>query len=178
MDRPPVHRLGFGTAALAVLLLAACAHRPPRTLTSSFEALDPLAAPAARQPAGGEPVLADTVDVVTSPRIYGNARPTLSAATLAAVGGQRTFIVTVTYDENGTVTDVAPSLRGLVLRPEHADEVLRAIAAAVHRWRIVPARVIHYRVQANGERLYLGADPLGGRMDFKFTFGTDAAGDH
>ena len=97
-------------------------------------------------------------------------KPEYPADALAANAGSRVVTVAVSFDEDGKVTDMSPSLRQLFIPDKYSDEFLAAAKAAVMRWRITPPHNVYYQREPDGQRRYLRTEALATSMDVRFTF--------
>ena len=156
------------------LFLGGCWHaRPAAALKghSSFEILEPTVRP---PPPGSHPHVAQSESDVENISGYfvekDLAKPVYPADALAANAGVRFVTVTVSFDENGKVTDATPSLRGFSIADKYADEFLAAVRAAVLLWEITPPHNVYYRRESDGQRTYLRTEALATSLDIKFTF--------
>ncbi len=163
------HRLRWLAMTVAAFAFCGCQHRPDG-FRSSFEVIDPLSTP--RPPADVRPDMeVTTANVLIPAQIPANSRqPTVPPNLARDLPDIHSVVVTISFDEKGTVTDVSRSLRGLLLDNSHTDAVLSAVRDAVFQWRITPARVIHYQVRSDGDRVYLSSESLAGTVDVKFSF--------
>ena len=138
---------------------------------TSFEVLEPVAGPL---PPGSHPHVAQSESDVENIAGYFTekdlVKPVYPADALAANAGDRFVTVTVSFDENGNVTDAIPSLRGFSVADKYADEFLAATKAAVMLWKITPPHNVYYRRELDGQRTYLRTEALATSMDIKFTF--------
>jgi hypothetical protein len=163
----------FSVLSLA-LSLGGCQHERTATVLqghTAFEILEPAARPL---PPGAHAEIARTESDVEYISGYfaekDLAKPVYPTDALAANTGTRFVTVTVSFDENGKVTDAVPSLRGFSTADKYAEDFLSAVKAAVLLWKITPPHNVHYRRGPDGQRMYVRTEALASSMDIKFTF--------
>ena len=142
-------------------------HNPVEGRTS-FEVLKPKEPPAASSGAKG------TVESAGSylpgyPKAE-LAKPVYPPDALKARAGDCVVYVTVTIDETGHVSEVAPSWRGIGTQNRYSGEFLDAVRAAVGRWEFVPSQIVTYEEGPDGEGHLKSAVAVAETVDLKFTF--------
>lgn len=162
---------------LVACTLGACTTTRPRTGRSAFEMLgappDVLHSPpsaAAAQPT------AERIEYIPAHALQPLLPPAYPPAALAAGAGDYEAYITVTVDEQGTVTDVAPSWQRVRLAHPQAGAFLQAIKDAVARWELSPAHQVYYRPGPEGEDEYVRTEAVPETFEMRFAFEAAGAG--
>lgn len=77
---------------------------------------------------------------------------------------------TISVDETGRVTEIAPSWQHPPAGNPYADAFFEAVRAAVSTWSLAPAYRVHYRINAAGEKEYERTERVADTITLKFTF--------
>ncbi len=138
---------------------------------SSFELLEPIAAPPPKSDAKGEVTPSNIVINPIPPSFIGNPlEPIYPPGALAANAGECVVYVTITIDNKGTVSEVAPSWQRVNIPNRFSDQFIDAIGVALHSWKFEPARNVYWEKNGDGDLRYLSTETQSAKIDIKFIF--------